>query len=272
MAQSIDDFLDQHRTNQYAKQIWKAAIVKTILECEAQSSLFFADADADDQFDQLRFKTRGSPNSCLCCAGASLRKTSRGFFDRVSFIVFNYDRCIEHFLVNALQRVYDVRESRILDLMVKLQIIHPYGKSAPYVPFGSASGDYATLANGIKTYTEQLEDPKIIEGLQNLMDEAEQIIFLGFAYHDQNMALIKPIDGIMSAKPVFGTSLGMSDSDVQVTAREIAGWFGMETAALHPNPDVHLQSLRCDALFGYYAKTFSAELVDFRRDLTRDFH
>jgi hypothetical protein len=105
LAQSIDDFLDLHRTNQYVHRYGKGAIVKTILEAERQSKLYFAGPAMDEYFD---------PEKCvdtwlvkfLHLLGRGVPKENiHQIFDRVSFIVFNYDRCIEHFFHHALQKL-----------------------------------------------------------------------------------------------------------------------------------------------------------------------
>jgi hypothetical protein len=48
-------------------------------------------------------------------------------FDNVAFIVFNYDRCLEYFLENALQLVYNIKPNQARSIIDDLNIIHPYG-------------------------------------------------------------------------------------------------------------------------------------------------
>jgi hypothetical protein len=42
-------------------------------------------------------------------------------FDNVSFVIFYYDRCVEHFLYNALQRLYSIREGEAADILADLE-------------------------------------------------------------------------------------------------------------------------------------------------------
>ena len=56
-------------------------------------------------------------------------------------------------------------------------IIHPYGDIG-IAPFGAARADYARLAGGIRTYTEQITDADMVTTLQNEMDRAEAVVFL----------------------------------------------------------------------------------------------
>jgi hypothetical protein len=101
LAASIDDFLDQHRTNEVANLYGKAAIVKSILEAERKSRLYF------DRFggSKTDLNVANLTNTWLVkfvhMLGRNVPKENvREIFDPVSFIVFNYDRCVEFFLGN----------------------------------------------------------------------------------------------------------------------------------------------------------------------------
>jgi len=48
-------------------------------------------------------------------------------FNNVSIVCFNYDRCIEIFLKEALITYYKIDEIKSVDLVGRLNIIHPYG-------------------------------------------------------------------------------------------------------------------------------------------------
>src|SRR4051812_25728006 len=48
-------------------------------------------------------------------------------FDNVAIITFNYDRCIEHFIPEALQAIYHIPAGDAYHLAAKLTIIHPHG-------------------------------------------------------------------------------------------------------------------------------------------------
>jgi hypothetical protein len=128
------------------------------------------------------------------------------------------------------------------------------------VQFGSTRANYAQLAIGIKTYTEQIEGGEMIEQLQDEVDQAGCIVTLGFAYHDQNMRLLKPAHQ-MPLKPVYGTAFGLSDSDVNVTAGQIEGWFtGRGLTEPKHQKQIHLENkLKCADLFDFYAKSLTGD-------------
>jgi hypothetical protein len=51
LTQSIDDFLDFHRSDRFVNLYGKAAIVKSILEAEQHSLLYFAGANMGEPFN-----------------------------------------------------------------------------------------------------------------------------------------------------------------------------------------------------------------------------
>jgi hypothetical protein len=194
LAQSIDDFIDLHRANPHLVQYGKAAIVKSILEAEQKSRLYFKTSAGPEIFNPesiadtwfvkfMRLLGRGIP-----------KENARTIFDHVSFIVFNYDRCVEHFLFHALQKLYGIRPDEASGIVDDLNINHPYGVVGDLdeIPFGNTGVNFAKLTDKIKTYTEQTADADLIAKLDTEIQRAACIIFLGFAYHDQNMRILMP--------------------------------------------------------------------------------
>ncbi len=107
-ASSIDMFL---ATRLDCQKVGKAAIALTIAKYEIENNLFFAQPSGD----WLRFLW-------------SLLHTPRvdDFpSDRVSFITFNYDRTLEHALLNGLEHAYQLAGSALLARMPR--IVHVYG-------------------------------------------------------------------------------------------------------------------------------------------------
>jgi hypothetical protein len=132
LAHSIDDFLDVHRHNERVVNYGKAAIAQCVLEAERASRLFF-----DRYAEQLQ---PGSPTinfrNCadtwlvglmkLLVRGTPHAERAR-IFDRCTFVIFNYDRCVEHFFIQALQRSYDITSDEAIDILARAKIYHPYG-------------------------------------------------------------------------------------------------------------------------------------------------
>jgi hypothetical protein len=154
-------------------------------------------------------------------------------FDQVAFIDFNYDRCLEYFLVHAIRRAYGLYEDHAQKICGRLRVIHPYGSvgklptmSTNGVPFGLASQNHLAPARGIKTYTEQISDTAELSAIREEIATAQNIIFLGFAYHDQNMQMLLPPQP-QPTTLIFGTAYKMSQADMSVVARQLTSMFGI---------------------------------------------
>jgi len=48
-------------------------------------------------------------------------------FESITLIIFNYDRCVEHFIYNALQNFYGLSGPEAVELVKEINIFHPYG-------------------------------------------------------------------------------------------------------------------------------------------------
>jgi hypothetical protein len=259
LARSIDDFLDMHRDDPFVVQYGKVAIVKSVLEAEHQSISDYQDANGIPTYSNDRFAGTWYTKLMQMLAPGIPRGNVGSIFDNISFVVFNYDRCVEFFLQNALQNLYGITEAEATKTLARLTIIHPYGLIDRSIPFGSTRANYVELADGIKTYTEQITDPQIKKNIQKEIEQADSIVFLGFAYHDQNMLLLQPPKQLPSSKQLFGTAFGMSDSDVEITSRQIDGWFTGGHAEHHRQNMIQIENkLKCAGLFDHYAKSFTA--------------
>lgn len=206
-AQSIDNYVRTHSDKEAVKIIAKNAIVHRILEAERNSSLFIDQAQA--VFG--RFKNEEKVGRSWLQAFFSILQDGvieasniENIFDNLNIINFNYDRCIEHFLFQAMQRLYPAKGTGYLADLInrKLKVIHPYGVvgelewqgSRPSIQFGAKDDTYdlAKLSAGIRTYNEEVEDKKKINELRDLVSAAQRIVFLGFHFHKQNVELISP--------------------------------------------------------------------------------
>jgi hypothetical protein len=197
---SIDNYIHNHRGNQEIVSIGKMAITKAILEAEKNSLIFHSPKGKfEDKFWLQPFVQRLFEN----CSYEDLEER----LSSVTFIVFNYDRCIEHYIYFALQRAYghNMTAEKAAELINRMTIFHPYGTVGPLewqevneypaTPFGCDPGDpkLAKLSKGIKTFTEGT-DPKSSEiiAIKEAVQEARKIIFLGFSFEHNNVALISP--------------------------------------------------------------------------------
>jgi len=150
----------------------------------------------------------------------------RQIFDNVSFIVFNYDRCLEYFLLHALQYVYGISDEDAYSIVDDLTIIHPFGDIGPLtkVPFGGPNNlndlKFTPISDRIQTYTEAATSK--YNEIQVEVARAQCFVFLGFAFHPEAMRLLTPSNPLPRLPPVFATARGMSDEDAAHVAFQIS--------------------------------------------------
>jgi hypothetical protein len=186
-------------------------------------------------------------------------------FDNICFIIFNYDRCVEYFLLHALQKLYGMEsEEEAKAIVDNLDIEHPYGVIDRNIPFGAIKATYHDMAESIKIYTEQAANAVITDSLIAKVKSATHIVFLGFAFHNQNMKLLKPTEPMTASKRIFGTAYGMSDSDVNVVGQEIDSWLwrsqydAVKDAGTYRTLMIKIENkLKCADLFDHYAKSLT---------------
>ena len=127
LAISIDNFIDAHRENEKIALCAKLAIARSILQAEKDSILYFEKQRTDSNIDFNRLeKTWYLPFFQLVTENLG-KNDLKDRFQALTLIVFNYDRCIEHFLYHALQNYYRVSESEAAELVNHIKIYHPYG-------------------------------------------------------------------------------------------------------------------------------------------------
>jgi regulator of RNase E activity RraB len=234
-AISIDNFIDAHRDNDKIALCGKLAIVRSILDAEKDSLLYFEKSRVDSNINFSRLeKTWYIPFFQLLTENCQKTELTERF-KSITLIVFNYDRCIEHFIYYALQNYYRISGTDAAELVKNINIYHPYGDvgTLPWIDQSGAmefgmepnTNQLLELAQKIKTFTEGT-DPnvsKIIE-IRKRMGVADRVVFLGFAFHKLNMQLITPEllhDTNNSEVKCFATVSGISFNDREVIDEQI---------------------------------------------------
>jgi hypothetical protein len=235
-APSIDNFIDSHRANALLGEIGKLAIASAILKAERQSTLYVAPTNIRNKLDFARVADTWFSAFfqliCLNCQEPDLPKRLAS----VRVISFNYDRTLEHYLFHSIQNYYGCSSERATEILSNLTILHPYGKvgSLPWqdsergVPFGGDVHSSVLLAvsQNLRTFTERIsEQQSQIDLIRDSVFGAEILTFLGFAYHELNLQLLfgperqQPVN---HARQVFGTAMGLSESNKRVISTELA--------------------------------------------------
>jgi hypothetical protein len=122
-AISIDNFLDGHRNEPYIVFSGKLAIVKSILEAEGKCVVH--DFLYDNENDKIQ-KTWYPPFLRKITEGCDVNEF-RERLNNIAFIIFNYDRCFEYYMIKALQIYYQIHKDNAEHIVNNMKIVHPYG-------------------------------------------------------------------------------------------------------------------------------------------------
>ena len=126
-AQSIDNFIDSHKSDARIAQCGKLAIASCILKAERSSALR---VDRSNIYNKINFAGVSNTwfNGLFQLIVQSLSASrDRGPLEKLAVISFNYDRCLEHFLHSALQNYYSMSAEAATAALAHLQVFHPYG-------------------------------------------------------------------------------------------------------------------------------------------------
>ncbi|MFC4307615.1 hypothetical protein ACFPN2_00840 [Steroidobacter flavus] len=259
LAMSIDNYLDAHAGNVQIETCGKFAIVRAILQAESASKLFMGDGREMDFFQlkdtwyvafwRLLAQNKRIDDLAVC-------------LDNITFVIFNYDRCVEHFLFNSIQTYYRVSREKAAEILQHLKVFHPYG-SVGALPWSDRSGiaygatpspdQLIALAERIKTFTEGTDpDSSEIGEIRAQFSDATTVLFLGFHYHPQNLELLQPPDTAAHHGldvHYYGTGYGLSDADRDSVVDDLAKLTGIEPEA------VHIAKLKCAQVFQEFSRT-----------------
>lgn len=213
---SIDNYIDTHRHEALVAECGKLAIVYSILEEERNSYLYLPSRRQQLDIDQLE-NTWYVPFGRMLIDRVPFEDVEK-VFSNLTIICFNYDRCVEQFLIHWLIAVYGVDLSTASRLVEAIPILRPYGSVGKLatVPFGN-EWEYSNIiehSKEIKTYSEQIADQELISAIKSAMTEAETVVFLGFRFHSQNMSLLNP-GAPCKASRLLASAFGISAPDLE---------------------------------------------------------
>jgi len=256
-AISIDHFIDAHRDNNKIALCGKLAIVRAILDDEKNSLLYCEPLSRSNIDFRLLEKTWYNPFFKLLTENCA-KKDIEERLKSITLIIFNYDRCVEHFIYHALQNYYRFSPEEVIELLKSITIYHPYGVvgTLPWIEQNGAMEFGAEphpkqlleLSYQIKTFTEVTNpDSSEIFEIRNSMRLAHRVVFLGFAFHKLNMPLITPehVDDISSNVRCFATTHGISSSDKDLIYGQIVDLY-------HGRIEIGMADLTCCDFFTEY--------------------
>ena len=233
-ASSIDSFIDHQKGNEKLALCGKLGIVRSILQAESDSLLYFDIHNLEKNIDFTTISDTWYTSFFQILIGSKSRNNLKERFESITLIIFNYDRCVEHFIYHALQNYYRMPSEEAAELIKSLKIYHPYG-SVGRLPWmgGSDTVQFGLLpepinllkiAGKIKTFTEGTDpNSSEIDGIRQQIGSADKLFFLGFAFHRLNMDLLFPENYYKQRSNIkcFATAYNISNSDQMVIKDQI---------------------------------------------------
>lgn len=261
---SVDNFLEIHADDEDVQVCAKCAITYLISKGEQKSKLAIDRSKANSRLPSSKLANTWYQGLAHVLFEKVPATAVSSAFEKVDFISFNYDRCLEWFLYQCLMGIYAIDSSKALKLLSPVDVRHPYGqigdKSWQTVANafgGDLSGRIALSAQKIRTYTEKCET-KDVEEIRKLIECSEHIIFLGFAFHPQNMSLLQPdeIKRYAKQKNIYFTSYGMSENDAATINASLKQFFTRHSGG-YTAANVTSANLECWEFLERYKRTLS---------------
>lgn len=264
LANSIDGYLGSHSGNSYIANCGKMGIVEAILRAEEKSKLF---VDLDRTYAELDLVRLESTWFARFFKKLASGNSLDHFVKRLSaccFVIFNYDRCVEHFLFHSIQKYYPVTAEKAGEILRAITFVHPYGKvgALPWeqkngsVRFGEGESQWnlPVLSGQIRTVSEGIVLHADIELAKEAIAEARQLVFLGNAMHKPNLDIIRP-DIPCSPKQMIATSHGIPKFEAEQKERLMSHFFVAEAEDI----EIRFENLTCDQLFIEFGNLFLPE-------------
>lgn len=245
-ARSIDEFVDHHQGNRVLVALAKIGICAAILDREQSSNLFVKD---DIGRLSVRHEFLDKNDVWLKQLWYMMRQEvpkaePRRLFENLAFVNFNYDRTLEAFLTMALIDMYELSSQDADRFIEEMPIYHPYGvvdrlSATPYG--GGHVVDLLRLKDNIRTYTESEASPQKTD-YETLLGNAVNVAFLGFAYRQLNLDLLKSVGA--GTLRIFGTAVGIPQENFSGIEGRLNGVF-QRTNGLR---QVRLRDVKCAEL------------------------
>ncbi|MCB5203908.1 SIR2 family protein [Neorhizobium sp. T786] len=251
LAGSIDEFINRHYDDPIIAETGKLQIAYAIAKAE-HGSLLARNKNSRDPFlwdnvngtwiktfTQLLFE--GVRNDDVEQVG-----------NNITIIVFNYDRCIEHYLTEAIIKTFrGIDRQKARQIVDQINIIHPYGSLGrlDVHPFGDevASHRLRAMSESIVTWSESVVS-ETAQQIEEAMLSASTLVFLGFAFAPQNMDLLAPDrmrHSSMEPMEIYATGYGYDDVIDRRLKRRIINLYSMQSDITNEE-SVHIQyEMKC---------------------------
>lgn len=265
-ALSIDNYINDHRDNARVATISKIAIVRCITRAERRCPLYQEPSGGisgrprtANYFDFQKTEDTWLNSFFRILTQSCTLEELNERLSGVTFVVFNYDRCIEVFAAMWVASYHQISHVEAAEVVSAMKIYHPYGKVGELTraqsPTGRSSFGSQTdgaglhkLSASIRTFTESSDNDSEIEVIRQSLDLAQQVIFLGFGFIDLNMKLLASPGKRYTPQRIIGTACGVSQFNLDVIRGSLYEMFDTS------DKDVHLPDQKCRELVVNYSR------------------
>ncbi len=237
---SIDAFL-QDRKDEFG-DIGKAAIAATLIPYEDSKNLMLMEQEIE--FEEHKNKRW---YGYLLNLMGNLESFEQ---NNLSIVTFNYDRSLEYFLFQTIGARCGSTEEAI-KLVRSLPIIHVYGQLGKPQFLDSRGRDYRPVVDRetvmksveeIHLMYEEQTSPEAEEMIQ-LIRPAKLLVFIGFGYHEKNLAQVALKDNCSNGARIVSTFFKLAHGEKERALGRLKYY------AEAKNHDVEIiQELETDAL------------------------
>ncbi len=236
-AASIDNLIHTLQ-DEYVEKLAKLAIAISILDAESSSAFWkqsqlMHGLQTGGSHRTINIRTDKMLNTWYYPLARLLftdvkKRNLKDVFNNVTFIVFNYDRCLEQFLYEVIQDSFDVDGATAAAVLELANFIHPYGSLGPlewqinaqgeHLALGHVEGvNYWNIVRNLLTFTETVES-NTGRQIKTAMGEAYAHLYVGFGFLGQNVELLRP-QGNRRAGLAIATAFGFSETDTSEVGR-----------------------------------------------------
>jgi hypothetical protein len=237
---SIDAFLENHSGNADFVLLGKLAIAACLIGAEHRSDLRPRHSREMIDLSRVADSWLARLFRSVLVPGIS-QGAIHEIFANVGFVVFNYDRCIEHYFEQAIASHFVLNLQEAGRIVHKhLSIVHPYGdlgalhRADTIVDFGPnldpgtvwAADTIYAMSQRVLTFTES----KKAQGAKakEMVSKAQRLVFLGFGFGEQNVELLRaPTSAVNQLR---ATVKGLSKSSQREVRQRIELMTGKEFA------------------------------------------
>jgi hypothetical protein len=267
---SIDKYIDLWRDNRRTVLLGKIAIASCILGRERKSKLFTGGRNNDvGPFEKFSGTAGSWIHKLALFLGSDINPNNiMNYFKNMSFITFNYDRCIEQFFYYYVHTYLSRLEPHDAEaLLEELKVLHVYGSLSknPRDIAGGGFGSEPTAhrllesAQSIRTFTETNDDSAFELEVKNRISEAETLVFLGFAFTKDNLSILEANER-HKIKRIFLTSYEQSESERNHVIEVLKRLYTRSPGAYLETPTIRV----CDGKAATLVQDFGREIVEWR--------